>query len=268
MSKTRCTRSSATIVVIFICVFMWTIGLFSSGFRSPNTMPVLPSPSNKQAVSSVEPDSVVYSYIYKNGLWGPGSGYGSDKIKTEKYRLFLQSIFDNQNFQSFVDLGCGDFQIMRHMQVPINKTYTGIDVVPDVISRIEKNYGGSKNPNYKFVLIEDLTTLKRGSDVLQADLLIVKHVLQMWPNERIHYFIDNILPNFKYALITNHYIGALDLNEDFSTKDVMAGLHRPVDLTYPPFNLRNTKLSLRYFEDEIEEQRSYLWCNPDLVGEL
>lgn len=221
--------------------------------------------SSNNSNSKAEPDSVVFGYIYKNGKWGPGSGYGSDKFKTKKYRQLLQNIFDDNRYQSFVDLGCGDFQIMKHMKVPFNKTYTGIDVVPEVINKVRRDYGG-QNPNYKFVLIDDLTWLKLGSQVLQADLVIVKHVLQMWSNERIHYFLNNIMPNFKFALITNHYVGAEDLNEDFSKDSVLAGLHRPVDVTYPPFNLRNTKLILRYFEDQIDEQRGYLWMNPKFGG--
>jgi len=220
--------------------------------------------STNRSVS--EPDSEVFGYVYKKGHWGPGSGYGSDNIKTKKYKQFLQTFFDSEEFQSFVDLGCGDFQIMRHMKVPLNKTYTGIDVVPEVLNRVEKMYGGSKNPNYKFVLIDDLTSLKLGSEVLQADLVIIKHVLQVWSNKHIQYFIDNILPNFKYALITNRYEGADDLNEDISQDDAKAGLYRPVDLTYTPFNLRNTKLVLRYFEDGIQEQRTYMWYNPKLTG--
>ena len=231
-------------------------------------LPMSSSSINNNAISatSAEPDSAVFGYVYKKGNWGPGSGYGSDKIKTKKYRQFLQTLFDDEEFKSFVDLGCGDFQIMKHMKVPLNKTYTGIDVVPQVIDTVEKLYGGSKNPNYKFVLIEDLTSLKLGSEVLQADLVIIKHLLQLWSNEHIQYFIDSILPNFKYALMTNHYEGADDLNADISQDDAKAGLHRPVDLTYPPFNLRNTKLVLRYFYDGMYEQRAYMWYNPKLTG--
>lgn len=253
-------RNTVTTVFVVLCVAS-LIGLYLI-----NDFPVSSINQSSTTKTSVEPDSAVFGYVYKKGNWGPGSGYGSDKIKTEKYRKYLQTLFDNKELKSFVDLGCGDFQIMKHMKVPLNKTYTGIDVAPEVLDKVEKLYGGSKNPNYKFVLIEDLTSLKLGSEVLQADVVIIKHVLQMWSNERIQYFIDNIMPNFKYAFMTNHYDGADDLNADISQDDIKAGLHRPVDLTYPPFNLRNTKLALRYFEDNLHEQRAYMWYNPKLTG--
>ena len=214
-------------------------------------------------------DSAVYSYIYKNGMWGPGSGYGAGDVATEKYRPFLQKIFDNDRFESFVDLGCGDFQTMRHIKVPAKKSYTGIDVVPDVIDKLRRDYGPPRNANYKFVLIDDLKSLQLGSDVLVGvDLVIVKDVMQMWSNERVQYFIDNVMPNFKYALIVNHFVGGDDLNEEITTDAVMAGKHRPIDPTYPPFNLRNYQLEYRFFENGINEERAYLWVNPVLVGNI
>ena len=59
-------------------------------------------------------------------------------------------IFDDDRYQSFVDLGCGDFQVMKLIKVPLKKSYIGIDVVSDVIKDKERFYGGSLHPYYKF----------------------------------------------------------------------------------------------------------------------
>ena len=57
-------------------------------------------------------DSSVFSDIYEEHVWGVGSGVGSQESNTVEYRELLQRIFDDERFNSFVDFGCGDFQIM------------------------------------------------------------------------------------------------------------------------------------------------------------
>ena len=95
------------------------------------------------------------------------------------------------------------------MKVPAQKLYVGIDVVADIIAENKEEFG-SQHPNYQFHHVEDLFSLKRGSELLKGDVLIVKDVLIHFPLKKIQYFIDNRrLQNFKYAmyiaLITNDY---------------------------------------------------------------
>ena len=97
-------------------------------------------------------DSTVFRGIYKEGKWGGGSGGGSLKEHTIKYRELLQSYFNDDSFQSFVDSGCGDFQIMKVLTVPLYKKYIGIDVV-DIINANKQLYNKS---NYQFIPIENL----------------------------------------------------------------------------------------------------------------
>ena len=206
------------------------------------------------------PDSAVFNKIYKKHLWGIGSGVGSQESNTVQYRELLQKMFNDERFNSFVDFGCGDFQIMELVKVPSYKSYVGIDAVADIIKE-NKEFYGSQHPNYQFHHIEDMSALKRGSEMLKGDLIIVKDVLQHLPNQSIKYFIDNILPNFKYALITNDY------SDDVTHRnsDIAKGLARPVDLTYPPFNLKNMELVLQYKTPSfIFLKRSYLYTNPNL----
>ena len=199
-------------------------------------------------------DSFVFDNIYKKNLWGAGSGYGSVAKNTIKYRELLQKIFYDDRYNSFVDFGCGDFQIMKLMKVPSNKSYNGIDVVADVIEKNRKLYG-SQHPNYQFHHVDDLSALKGGSELLKGDMLIVKDVLIHFPNKNIRYFIDNILPNFKYALITNDY-------SKNANQDIKKGRFRAVDLASPPFNLKNLEVVLEYTGGG--NKRVYFYTNPDL----
>lgn len=108
--------------------------------------------------SSAPLDTVVFSDIYKKNDWVSGSGPGSFDSNTVRYRRLLQKIFNDDRFESFVDMACGHFQIMKQIKVSINKTYIGIDVVPDVIKENQRLYGD--RPNYRFHLIDDLRDLE------------------------------------------------------------------------------------------------------------
>ena len=218
------------------------------------------SSAKKLTVDNSVSDSAVFNQIYDKHLWGFGSGVGSQESNTVQYRELLQRMFDDERFNSFVDFGCGDFQIMELMKVPLHKSYVGIDVVAEIIKENRELFG-SQHPNYQFHHVEDMSALKLGSQLLKGDMIIVKDVLQHLPNESIKYFIDNILPNFKYALITNDY------SDDVMHRnsDIAKGQARPVDLTYPPFNLKNMQAILQYKTPSfIFCKRSYLYSNRNL----
>ena len=216
---------------------------------------ILPGQTRPSPIDDKLLDSAVFNQKYENKLWGVGSGPGSYAANTVQYRELLQKMFDDDRYNSFVDFGCGDFQIMSLMKVPSHKSYSGIDVVADVIEKNKKLYG-SQHPNYQFHHVEDLGALKRGSELLKGDMLIVKDVLIHFPNKNIQYFIDNILPNFKYALITNDH--SLSTNAD-----IAKGSFHAVDLASPPFNLKNLQVVLEYTNPD-HLKRVYLYNNPNM----
>jgi hypothetical protein len=131
-------------------------------------------------------------------------------------------------------------------------------VVADVIKENERLYGGNQHPNYKFHHIADLGSLNRDSRLLRGDMLIVKDVLNHFSNKNIQYFLDNILPNFKYALITNDHSETSGGNN----VDIVKGQYRAVDLASPPFNLKNLQVVLNYKTTSDHFKRVYLYTNP------
>lgn len=197
--------------------------------------------------------SQVFSQIYDRNSWGRGSGPGSSPENTKSYRIVLQHhINDKSNIQSIVDLGCGDWQIMSLIQIPENKKYLGLDVVPSVIERNKAEY---RKENVDFQLIQDLSEIPSG------DLLIVKDVIQHWPNEQIHEFVKTVLPKFKYALITNCFQAHWGNLQGLYNQDIQIGDYRPIDLTDAPFNLGNMELYLEYKGGG--DKRTYLWTNSN-----
>ena len=78
----------------------------------------------------------------------------------------------------------------------------------------------------------------------QADLLIVKHVLQHLSNADILKFLPQLL-KYKHILLINS-VDIITLSGE--NKDIPTGGYRSLDLTLPPFNLHGNKVLL-YTDD-------------------
>ncbi len=190
-----------------------------------------------------------FTNIYDKNMWG-GSGPGSDPTDAKLYLEVLQQYFNDPRFNTIVDFGCGDWRLMEHINVPANKTYKGFDVVQSVIDSNTKNYGKSNIQFYKINTFKDFLNEK-------ADLIIVKDVLMHLPSKDVKFFIDNILPNFKYALITHAY------EENKPNSDIEIGDFRSLNLELAPFNLENAEVLFDY-KTVGGVKRIYLYKNPNL----
>lgn len=194
----------------------------------------------------------IFSQIYKNNHWGQ-SGPGSDPANAAPYLRILQDVFNDDRFTTIVDLGSGDWRLMETIYIPGNKNYKGFDIVESVINETKSKHG---RDNIQFYYIHKLEELKNE----KSDLLIIKDVIHHWSNESIQYFINNILPNFKYALITNDYEN-LKINSD-----IKVGHFRPIDIEAEPFNMKNLQLLTTYKSHGINK-RVYLYTNPRIMAQ-
>ncbi|TGM46657.1 class I SAM-dependent methyltransferase [Leptospira biflexa] len=167
-------------------------------------------------------EQVAFKKVYDEKKWGGGSGIGSWPENAGPYLKLLQEYLNDPKYQTIVDLGCGDWRLMETMIIPEEKNYVGYDLVPSLMEQNTKKYS-KKNVN--FVTIKQLSDIRHVS----ADLLIVKDVLHHWPTEHINYFLKEILPNYRYALITNDY-NLFALNQDINFAEF-----RPINLQKEPF---------------------------------
>ena len=67
------------------------------------------------------------SKIWKSDIAGTLSGPGSDIECSYEYVEFLNKFINKHKIKSVLDLGCGDFNLMRHVNLK-NIDYLGIDV--------------------------------------------------------------------------------------------------------------------------------------------
>jgi len=192
--------------------------------------------------TSVQDHKEVFNQIYRENRWGFGSGSGSTVENTNQYRWFVQNFIRSNKIRSIVDIGCGDWQFSKLIDWSgIN--YIGLDV-SDVVLENTRIFA---RPGISF---QEANALK--DPLPQADLAILKDVIQHWTNAEILEFWPK-LQNFKMALITN---GLYPGNPQITNMDIQAGQWRPVDLTIEPFNLKGNYV---HWFDGGEPKTIFLW---------
>lgn len=171
----------------------------------------------------------VFQEIYLSNVWGRGSGYGSTKRATKRYRKFLQNFIRDHGIKTITELGCGDFQVMRHIDLT-GVSYTGYDVASIVVEQNNLNFTKS---NLRF------ETLKTYSDMKSGELLICKDVLQHLPMDEITAIIAQCFTNFKYVLVTN-CVG--NFEDSKFNLGIDYGEFTNIRILEPPFSVPGTEV--------------------------
>ncbi|MFO7445840.1 MAG: hypothetical protein R6W90_05705 [Ignavibacteriaceae bacterium] len=186
---------------------------------------------------------VIFEKIYKTNSWMDDesrSGSGSNLENTLNIRRELPLLVKGLNIKSLVDIPCGDFYWMQKVNTDVN-SYTGADIVPELINNNQKLYGNEKR---KFILL-DLTE----DNLPAADLILCRDCLPHLSFKNIFSAIDRIKKSGSGYLLTSTYINR-ELNRDIET-----GLFRPLNLQLPPFNFPEP---LKLIEDKCIDKRKTL----------
>jgi len=188
----------------------------------------------------------IFSEVYRNEKWskmpgekfGSGSGSHLEKIIAPYINLLLEIVQCNKIF-SIVDIGCGDFWIMRQVLKILDEKnfpylYRGVDVVEELINYDAENFG---NTNVKFYCCD----FAQDDFKIAGELLIIRQVLQHLSNADIEKILQKAAA-FKFVLVTESiYDGAdavynVDKVADYKTRgDFKSG----VCLEQPPYNFKN-----------------------------
>lgn len=187
----------------------------------------------------------IFDKIYKRGGWSnKGSGPGSDPNVYKEYASVVSNIIKfTPNIKTILDVGCGDFKIMTSVDMS-NKEYVGIDVSQTIINENNKLYS---KENIKFLNL-DVTS----DEIPEADIIIIKDVLQHLPNDMVKNILNLVKTKCKYALITNDYTDK-NLNND-----IEIGKWRKINVLISPydmngvtvFNDKGKQTSLSFFGDK------------------
>jgi SAM-dependent methyltransferase len=179
--------------------------------------------------------------------WERNSGPGSEPFYTIPYRAFLEQFLRLNGIGTVLDIGCGDWQFSRFVNFS-GVQYLGLDIVESVVAGNQARFA---RPNVRFALAPaDIR------DLPQADLLIMKDVLQHLPDAEIMRYRDEVFPRFRYCLITNSFRKAgAGMNHD-----VPPGGFRCLDLSAAPYEIAGANV-LQFPSAHYEELRTLLIVN-------
>ncbi|MEQ1850409.1 MAG: class I SAM-dependent methyltransferase [Chthoniobacteraceae bacterium] len=145
----------------------------------------------------------IFTEIYRAGKWGGSegnlcSGGGSlhEEIVGPYVTKVLALLCGITEFPiQIVDLGCGDFRVGRRF-LDHCESYTGVDIVPDVVAANQAEFGSAKCRFAKLNIIDD--PLPAGT------VCFVRQVLQHLSNEQILKILPK-LSQYRLVLVTEHY---------------------------------------------------------------
>jgi hypothetical protein len=183
------------------------------------------------------PAKDVMNQIYEMNLWGGNqfdfySGIGSHDAKIiDPYLKVIIAFLESYNRSLIVcDLGCGDFNIGKHL-TKYSKKYIAIDVVENLTKRNKNLY---KDHNLEFYCLDII-----NDKLPSGDCIILRQVLQHLSNKDIEKVIKKITV-YKYIILTEH----IPLGNFVSNKDIISGQgirlkqNSGVNILDAPFNLK------------------------------
>ena len=166
------------------------------------------------------------SYFHNNTWQGRESvsGPGSDSVETVNLIPELNALISVLGAKSILDIPCGDWNYMRHINLD-GITYIGADIVEPLIEQNRKKY---ESDTVTFEVLDI-----RHDYLPTVDLVITRDCLVHLPNDDIWDALINIKRSgSKYLLTTTFNFLSQPVNHD-----ILVGQWRRVDLTRPPFSL-------------------------------
>jgi hypothetical protein len=165
----------------------------------------------------------IFTRIYLKNAWGgpeSRSGPGSGSARTELLRSELTSLIKNLGVQSILDLPCGDFNWMRHVDLSATQ-YIGADIVAPIIAQNNSLYA---QPGRRFERIDMLR-----DPLPRADLILCRDGL-------VHFSFSDIAQALAAMKKSGSvYLLVTTFTEHQRNQDMPTGGWRPLNLALPPF---------------------------------
>jgi len=149
------------------------------------------------------------------------SGVGSDLNATKGISTALPSLLVSHSIQSMLDIPCGDFVWMQHVNVGAIR-YIGADIIQSLIGSHQKQYSSA---NRTFMTLDIVT-----DDLPAADLILCRDCLPHFSHRLLKKAVNNIKRSRSRYLLTTTFPGRS------TNKGIFTGSWQPLNLCAPPFN--------------------------------
>ena len=194
----------------------------------------------------------IFTKIYETNEWGNdnnleykgSSGDGSEEYyNINSYVPFLKKFIIENNIKNIVDLGCGNFKCGKLIYDDLDIKYSGYDTYKKLIDYNSKKYLNSK---YSFIHLDFCNNME---SIVNADICILKDVIQHWSLKNIYKFLDYLTETkkFKYILICN----CSNQTSDEKTDNIVDGGWRQLSCDYLPLKKYNPVKLYNYNTKEV-----------------
>lgn len=167
-----------------------------------------------------------FSKVYDTNGWGGVesiSGTGSDLVQTAVIRSELPHIFKEYAISTMLDIPCGDFYWMKHVDLS-SIDYVGADIVDAIIEKNRHNVDGAIN----FISIDIIK-----DDLPCVDLVFCRDCLVHLSFADALAALKNIVKSGSKYILTTSFTNR-KYNEDIHTNGYA---WRTINLELEPFNL-------------------------------
>jgi hypothetical protein len=204
--------------------------------------------------------SDVFTKIFERNAWGgheSRSGRGSDLDQTRVLIDKLPDVFREFGVRSLLDIPCGDFNWMRHLDLD-GVAYIGADIVEEVIRHNNDAYRREGVEFRRLNLLED--------KLPQVDLVLCRDCLVHLSYRQIGIALGRICDSRSKWLL------ATTFTDRTANHDIAMGEWRPLNLTLPPWQLPAPRFTL--VEQCTEDNGIYrdkslgLWSMSDIRASL
>ena len=173
----------------------------------------------------------IFEQIYARGVWlersdqEARSGSGSELDATRQLRRQLPALLAELGARTLLDVGCGDFTWMQH--VDLGADYIGIDIVQAVITANRDAFASPDRHFYCMDAVEEALP--------EADVVLCREILFHLSFADINRLLRNVkCSGARYLIATS------DTCTDFNA-NIRTGDYRPLNLQRRPFRFRRRK---------------------------
>ncbi|MFX0048782.1 MAG: class I SAM-dependent methyltransferase [Candidatus Hermodarchaeota archaeon] len=165
-----------------------------------------------------------FSTIYIKNIWGSKeskSGKGSILNQTATIRREIPQILGDIKAATLLDLPCGDFNWLQHVDLGLKK-YIGGDIVPEIVAQNRKKYENDK----RIFKLMDITTSK----LPKVDIILCRDCLVHLSYKDIFAAINNFKRSKSTYLLSTTFVSRR------INRNIFTGGWRPINLQKSPFN--------------------------------
>lgn len=194
----------------------------------------------------------LFTGFYRDNIWGDpdsASGSGSNLAETEQVRQHLPGLLRDLGAHSLLDVPCGDFAWMQHVDLD-GIDYVGGDIVGQMVEELQQRYGRAGR---RFVRL-DLTI----DELPACDAIMVRDLFLHLPEALGLKAIGNIRRSGATWLLASNYTTATD------NPDIRMGDHRFLNMTLPPFGWSVPLRTIHEHSLERADKELGVWRIADL----